>query len=72
MTSTVTADVREAWGDKLRLARLERRDSQDTTATALGMNRATVAKAEAGQGSVDTYERLARHYGLTLTIGGEA
>jgi DNA-binding XRE family transcriptional regulator len=70
-TTIPTDDVRERWGTKLRLARVTARHSQADAGNAVGVAGPTVAKAEQGQGSVDTYDRLARHYGVTLTLGAD-
>lgn len=63
--------MRCRWGEQLRLARLARQDSQHDAGTAIGIRAPTVSRAEQGRGSLDIYERLARHYGITLTIGGD-
>ena len=69
--TTTEPEVRERWGQQLLLARTLRGDSQHDAGTAVGIRAPTVSRAEQGRGSLDIYERLARHYGVTLTIGGE-
>lgn len=49
-----------------------RRDSQAAAGEATGLSGPSVARAEQGQGGIDAYDRLARHYGLTLILGGVA
>lgn len=63
--------MRERWGEQLRLARVARQDSQQDAGSAIGIRAPTVSRAEQGRGSIDIYERLARHYGVTLTLGGD-
>jgi transcriptional regulator with XRE-family HTH domain len=67
--TTTDPDVRKAWGDELRLARLARRQTQVEIGDAVGLAGPTVARAENGRGSLDIYDRLARHLGVTLTAG---
>lgn len=73
MPTKTDPDIRLAWGEQLRLARLARRESQAATGRATGLSGPTVARAESGdRGSLDIYERLARHLGVTLTLGSES
>lgn len=72
-SGTVSRDLelaaRQRWGGKIRIARISRRDTQATAGAAISVAGPTVAKAERGLGSVEVFDRLARHYGLLLTLG---
>lgn len=70
-TATEQSEVRERWGEQLRLARVARQDTQHEAGAAVGLHGPTVSRAEQGRGSIEIYERLARHYSVILTLGGD-
>jgi transcriptional regulator with XRE-family HTH domain len=66
MTAGTAAETRKSWGARLRAEREQRGARQGDIAVATGIDQATVSNAEAGRAGLETYIRLARHYGITL------
>jgi transcriptional regulator with XRE-family HTH domain len=64
-----TVGVKEIWGDQLRIARIKLRLSQAEAGQAVGLQGPTVSRAESGRGSIDTFHKLAAHYGIVLEAG---
>lgn len=71
MPNQTTADsVREEWGNILRLERHRRRLNQAKVAELAGLAGPTIAKLEAGRGSLDTFLKVAE--ALDVDLLGEA
>jgi transcriptional regulator with XRE-family HTH domain len=64
MTAGTAAETRKSWGARLRAERGTR--TQEEIAAAVGIDQASVSRAETGGGSFETYIWLARYYGITL------
>lgn len=69
MPSTVTQTTRERWGEQLRVARVLTKQSQAAVGRATNLQGPTVSRAERGIGSLDVFDKLARHYAITLEAG---
>lgn len=66
MQNLTADDVREGWGDELRLERARQRLSQAKVAEKAGLRAATVCRAEKGRGSLDTFLAIGASLGLDL------
>jgi transcriptional regulator with XRE-family HTH domain len=68
MTPATAAATRKAWGDTLRGRRETSQLTQERLAEIAGIDQASVSRAEAGTGSLETYLRIAKALDVTLEV----
>jgi transcriptional regulator with XRE-family HTH domain len=67
MPEPTAAEVRQAWGDALRLERYRRRLTQADVAAMAEVATPTITKAESGRGSLDCFLTIARVLDVELS-----
>lgn len=66
MTNRTAADLRQEWGETLRLERVSRRLSQEHVGRQAGIYAQTVSRMENGRGSLDIFLKVSRVLDVNL------